>query len=131
MTRWKHKFGFHNKGLQWDTLMSRWTGEGNDWIQLVAQGPPRKEDVTVSLLKMMRQSTEKKKQKGGDAQREKPRDLEPLLLEMPAENKKLMLEVRRDSGTIVDWVNGHAKPKTWEGTVATTQNLLRVVWSRS
>ena len=49
--------------------MSRWAGEENGWIQLVAQGPPRKEDVTISLLKMMGQPTEKKKLKGGGAQR--------------------------------------------------------------
>ena len=30
-----------------------------------------------------------------------------------------MLEIRGDSKTIVDWVNGHAKI-TWESIVATT-----------
>ena len=54
----------------------------------------------------------------------KPRFLEPL--EMPAEDKKLMLEVRGDSRTIVDWVSGHAKLKTKESIVASVQNLLRV-----
>ena len=63
-TRWKHKFGFHNRGVQWDTPMSKWAGEGKDWIQLMAQGPPCKEDVAISLLKMMREPTEKKTEKG-------------------------------------------------------------------
>ena len=130
VTRWKHKFGFHNRGVQWDTPMSRWAGEGTDWVQLMTQGPPRKEDVMISLLKMMRQPTEKKPQKGGGAPKKKPRDLEPVILEMPAEEKKLMLQIRGDSKTIVDWVFGHAKLKTWESAAATVQNLLWDWWGR-
>ena len=91
VNRCNHKFGFHNRGVQWDTPMSRWAGEGKDWIQLVAQGPPRKEDVMISLLKMMRQPTEKKPQKGGGVPKKKPKDLGPLVLELPSEDKKLML----------------------------------------
>ena len=64
VTRWKHKFGFHNKGVQWDTPMLKSAGEGKDWIQLMARGPPCKEDVTISLLKKTRQPTETKPQKG-------------------------------------------------------------------
>ena len=63
--RWKHKFGFHNRGVQWDTPMSRRAGEVKDWIQLVAQGPHRKEDVTFSSLATMRQATEKRTERGG------------------------------------------------------------------
>ena len=57
--RWKHKFGLWNRGVQWDTLMARWTGEGNDWIKLMAQRKPRKEDATRSLLESMKQAVEK------------------------------------------------------------------------
>ena len=60
VARWKHKFGFHNRGTQWDTPMSKWAGEGNDWIQLLARGPLRKEDVTVNLLATMGQVAGKK-----------------------------------------------------------------------
>ena len=81
VTRKKHKVGFHNRGVQWDTPMSRWAGEGKDWIQPMAQGPPRKEDVTISLLKMIRQPTEKKPQKGKGALKKKPRDVAPLVPE--------------------------------------------------
>ena len=63
--------------------------------------------------------------RSSDKQRKKPRDLEPLVLETPAEDKKLMLEIRSDSKTTVDWVNGHAKLKTWASIIATAQNLLR------
>ena len=41
--RWKHKVGFHNRGVQGDTPMFRWAGEGNDWIKLMAQQKPCKE----------------------------------------------------------------------------------------
>ena len=36
----------------------------------MAQGPPRKEDVSIRHGKMMRQPTEKKRQKGGGAPEE-------------------------------------------------------------
>ena len=46
----------------------------------------------------------------------KPRDLEPLVLEWPAEDKKLKTEIKGDSKTIVHWANGHAKLKTKRDT---------------
>ena len=64
------------------------------------RGAPCKENVTISLLRMMRQPTEKKTQKGEGAMTKKPRDLEPLMLEMPAEDKKLVPEISGDSKTI-------------------------------
>ena len=65
VTRWKPTFGFHNRGAHFDTPMSKWAGEGEDWIQLLAQGPLRKEEVTFQMLTMMRQLAEKKTQKRG------------------------------------------------------------------
>ena len=32
--RRKQKVWFHNRGVQWDTPMARWAGEGKDWIEL-------------------------------------------------------------------------------------------------
>ena len=52
-TCWKHKWGFHNKGVTWDTPMTRWAGQKDDWIQLWRKGPPRKTDVIPLLLKMI------------------------------------------------------------------------------
>ena len=95
----------------------------------MAHGLARKEDVMTSLLQMMRQSTEKKPQSKG-IQKKKPRDLEPLVLEAPAEDMKLVLEIRGDGQTNVDWVSVHVKLKTWESTVATAQNLLQEWWRR-
>ena len=45
------------------------------------QSLPRKEDMMISLLKMMRQPTEKKEQKGGGTRKKKPRVLVPFVLE--------------------------------------------------
>ena len=87
--------------------MSRWAGEGKDWIQLMVQGPHRKEDVTFSLLASMRQATEKRTEKGGGVPTKRPKDLAPLVLEVLTEDKKLMLEIRGDSKPVVDWVNCH------------------------
>ena len=53
--RWKHKVGFHNRGVQWDTPMARWVGEGKDWIELMTQTRPRKEDAIRNLLESMKQ----------------------------------------------------------------------------
>ena len=61
---------------------------------------------------------------------EKARKLDPLAVDAPAEDKKLMLEIRRKSKTIVAWVVGHAKQKKLESITATAQNLLREWWSR-
>ena len=41
-----------------------------------------------------------------------------------------MQEIRGDSKTVVDWVNGLAKLKTPESTIATAQNLLWKWWNR-
>ena len=40
-----------------------------------------------------------------------------------------MLAIRVDSKMVVDWINGHAKLKTRDGTMAAAQNLLRKWWS--
>ena len=55
------------------------------------------------LQEMMRQPTEKKKQNGRGIPKKKPRDLSPLVLEKPTSDKKLILEIRCDSKTVVDW----------------------------
>ena len=116
VTRWKHKFGFHNRGVQWDTPMSKWAGEGEDWIQLLIQSPPRKEDVMISLLKMMRQPTEKKRESLGDRDTHTRQEIDAAKQE--------------SSKTVVDWVNGQAKLKTPNGTIAAAQNLLWKWWNR-
>ena len=81
--------------------------------------------IRTRKLKRLQQMEE-----GGGAQKKKPRDLEPLVFEVPAEDKTLMLEIRDDGRTMVDWVNGHAKLKVWESVVALAQHLLWEWWGR-
>ena len=76
---------------------------------------------------MMRQPTEREKHNGGIWETKR---FEPLVLENPTSDKKLMLVISGDSKT-VDWVNGHAKLKTPDGTVAAAQKLTWRWWSRS
>ena len=49
VTRWKHKFGYHNIGVQWDTPMSKWAGEGETghslWLKTAPQG--RRDDQST------------------------------------------------------------------------------------
>ena len=88
------------------------------------------EDVNHSLLESMRQAVEKKKKANETRRVKKPRKLPSLELGSPEEGKKLTLEIKGECKTIVDWVIGHARLKTRESTVATTQNLLREWWGR-
>ena len=60
--RWKHRVGFHNRGVQWDTPTARWAGGGKDWIELMTQTQPRKEDVIRNLLESMKQPVDKKRE---------------------------------------------------------------------
>ena len=106
VTRWKRKVGFHNRGIQWDTPMARWAGEGNDWIKLMAQRQPREEDVIHFLFASMRQAVEKKTKPNETRRAKKPTELPPLKLEIPEEGKTLTLQIKGDCKTIVDWVNG-------------------------
>ena len=81
--------------------VSRLAGERNDWIQKVVRHPPRKEDVIVALLKMLRQPTTQLYKK--------TRDLDPMAL---SHRRKLMAWSRQsgdDSKTVVDQINGRAK----------------------
>ena len=43
--------GFHNKGITWDTPMTRWAGVDNDWIRLCKSGPHKKK---MSFLRSYR-----------------------------------------------------------------------------
>ena len=126
--RWKHKVGFHNRGVQWGTPMARWAGEGNDWIKLMAHRKARKEDVIRSLLESMKQAVERNTEPNGIRPIKKPRDLPPLEIERPEAGQRRTLEIKSDCKSIVDWINGPAKMKTRASTVENTQSLLRDWW---
>ena len=86
--RWKHKVGFHNRRIQWDTPMARWAGEGNEWIQPMTQTKPRREDVIRNLLESTKQPVDKKKESKGHVPTKKPRDLPSLDLGTPVPGKR-------------------------------------------
>ena len=94
----------------------------------MAKQLPRKKDVIHSSLQSLRQAVEEQTKATETRPSKKPRELPFLELGIPEEGKKLTLEIRSDSKTLVDWVNGHATLKTRESTVANTQNLLREWW---
>ena len=54
VSRWKHKWRFHNRGVVWDTtLMANLGREGSDGVHKILH-PPKKNDVIVALLKLMK-----------------------------------------------------------------------------
>ena len=76
-TRWKPKFWVSQQRSGVDTPLTRWAGEENDWVRRMVRHPPRKGDVTVALMKMLRQP-EKKPWSIGT---KKSRDLHLMVLE--------------------------------------------------
>ena len=128
--RWKYKAGFHNRGVQWDTPIVRWAGEGKDWIKLMTELKPREEDVIRSLLESMKQAVGQKKEPNGSLPTKQPSDLPLLKLKIPVAGKLPTLEIKGDSKTIVDWVTSCAKLKARVSTVEAIQNLLREWWGR-
>ena len=123
VTRWKHKFGFHSRGVQWDTPMSKWAGRRGRtayslWhkaeprrLRLKTQSKqkmPRKEDVTNQLAQDDEAANGEETTEGRGALKKKPRDVVPLVLERPPEDKKPMLEIRCDSNTL--WTGSMVMP---------------------
>ena len=99
------------------TPLTRWTSEGRDWIRLMMQPNPRKEDVSRSLFESMQQAVKKKKESKGPVPTKQPIDLPPPTLEMKGNCK-----------TTVGWVNSHAKMKARVSTVEAIKNFLKKWW---
>ena len=94
-----------------DTPMSKWAGEGKDWIQLMAQGPARKDDVPDAY---------DDETAGGEGNAERGRGRLPegkgkktgsVGTRRTRRGQTLMFEIRWNTMTIVEWINGHAKQK--------------------
>ena len=98
VARWKHKFGFHNRGVQWDSPMSKWAG-GRERLDTACgtRAAPQAKCDDQSAHDDETGGGKKNKERRG-AMTKKPRDLEPLVLESPAEDKKLVLEIRGGLG---------------------------------
>ena len=97
-----------------------WAEKENDWVQILIRHPPRKEGATPSLRTMMRQPTAHLKKKGGGTPSKKPGELSPMELEPSTTVEEV--EIRGDSKTVVDSINGHVKQKkTTISTIAAAQ----------
>ena len=69
----------------------------NDWVQKAAQHLPRKEDVAVALLKMLRQPTTHLEKKRGSIPSKKTGVLCPVVFEHPTILDGIELAIRGDS----------------------------------
>ena len=83
VTRWKHNFGFHNRGVQWDTpdVEMGWRREGLDTAHDAK--PARQGGRDDQPPEMMKQPTEKNNRKVEAPVKKKPRDVSPLVIENP------------------------------------------------
>ena len=127
-TCWKHKWGFHNRDVTWDTPMAPWAGQKNDWIQLWRVGSPKKIDVIPLQLKMIHLTSLLMKKEGGIPFK-KARDVDPLIIDPPGTTEGIQLVIRGDSSkTVVDWINGKAKQKKPSRIIYNAQLQLMNWW---
>ena len=100
--------------------MTGWAGAEDDWIQKLILDPLQKEDVIVAT---MRQPIAHSERKPGGIPSIELRDHDPSVLELPTKTEGIELEIKSDSKTVVEWINGEAKirqfvlPGLTEGTV--------------
>ena len=96
--------GCHNRCVVWVTLLAKCVGEGKDWMQAMIKNPPRKEEMTVALLKIARQPTKHMVKNISEILSKEPRQLDPMILEDPEIGEGIQ------GKTVVDWIQG----KAWE-----------------
>ena len=106
-TCWKHKWGFHNRGVTWDTPMARWAGSEEDWIQKWRMHPPKQTEAVPALVRAVPLSQLQIKMTDGGIPLRKERELDPLLRTVEG----IGLVIRGDSKMVVGWINGKAKQK--------------------
>ena len=97
-TCWKHKWGFHNRGVIW--------GSGEGWIQKWRMHPPKKTVAVPALVRAIHVSPLQIKITDGGIRLRKERELDPLLLVLRITVTGIELVIRGDSKTIVDCING-------------------------
>ena len=93
-TCWKHKLGFHNKGVTSYTPMARWAGSGEDWIQKWRVHPPKKTEAVPALVRAIHLSPLQIKMTDGGIPLGKERELDPLLLVPPRTVTGIELVIR-------------------------------------
>ena len=72
---------------------------------------PTKEEVIVAFLKMTKQPTKHLMKKATGVPSRKPRELDPTIVEVLGKDEGIQVEIRIDSKTLVDWINGKAKSR--------------------
>ena len=111
ITCWKHKWGFHNRGVTWDAPMARWAGSEEDWILKWKMNPPKKTEAVPALVRAIHLSPLQIKKTEGGIPLRKERELDPLVMEPPRTLEGIELVIRGDNKTVVDWTNGKAKQR--------------------
>ena len=128
ITCWKHKWGFHNRGVAWDTPLARRAGSGEDWIQKWRMNPPKKTEAVPALVRAIRLSPLHIKKTEGGIPHRKGRELDPLVTEPPRTVDGIELVIRGDSKTVVDLINGKAKQKVSYRAIEIIQIQLMEWW---
>ena len=106
VTRWKHRFGFHNRGVQWDTPMSMWAGEGKDLDTVFDTKPAPQGGRDDQRPENVDAADGERKTEGWRHPVKETKRCGALVLEKPTSGKKLMLEIRRgrqNGGGLCQW----------------------------
>ena len=81
--------------------------------------------MITAVTKMMRQPTAHLEKKPGGIPSKEPRDLDPMVLGPWTNIEGIEMEIRDDSKTVVEWINGKAKQQTSVGAVEVAQKQLK------
>ena len=113
VSKCKHKWSFHNRGVVWDALVAKWAGEVKGWVKEMTECPPKKEEVIVTLSRMTRRPTKTLDEEGHRRTQQKHKGSGPggslgstRGRRDPGENP------RGDSTTVVDRISGKARHRS-------------------
>ena len=110
-TRWRHKWGWHNRGNVWDMMATRWAGE-KDWMikRKEHTSPNAKHKFITYILNKMKLSTAHMKieKKDGDKKLKKktPRYLGLGDNTFQTREEGPTVQLRGDSNVACKWING-------------------------
>ena len=102
--RWEHK---------WASTTEAWCGipvwrsglvRAKTGYRKRRSARPRKDEVIVAILKMTRQPAKHLLKKVIGVPDNRPRELDPMVMEAPGKGEGIQVEIRRDSETVVDWI---------------------------
>ena len=73
--------------------------------------PLTKDEMIVALLKMTRRPTKQMAKHICELLSKEPRQLGPMFLKDSGKGEGIQVEIRGDSKTVVDWINGKARER--------------------